>query len=1080
MEYIGKLKSKFERLTASHDDKPPTGPSSSQSPYGNSPYPPPGSQTKKHHHSLHGKPPQQQPQSQPEHSFPTPTPWQGPPGGSGYDETIGPGGFFAPPPPSQFPPYGGDAASPYGTQMPGFAIPSVTFPGQSAYPPYPPQEQGAASSAYPPMPDHSNTYPPATNSSPYPPINDGNIKAPPSPGHSSQLSAKQQPYPPTASEAQGSQVAAKQEPYPPAPGSGQGSQLTAKQEPYPPTSNSGHGSQFAAKQEPYPPTSSAGGQGAQFSAKQEPYPPVAGSSQSTQQLSAKQEPYPPQSSGQQTTPSFAQAPYPPPGSQQGTPAASTTPASSDAKLVGSIALTGLAASAVAAGAIGAAGAADEKPKDEQSVSRGDTSLQPQQQQKADFASNPFFGQTLSDTLNGVPLPLDKVVYTSTVDGEVMQFMNVANNETVHQRFMVVTGQVPDVKGDKDKIVVHHPFFPPLTFPAVDGYFKVLVELENGDNGLKFDYLHEGSRICQGELNIKMTPYLDRPALRLVVLLGSNSEGIFDAPPDARGPGVNDLDAAIRKFRCCAYLWQAFVSEQLYRNGFGRRTFRLEESYEPDTMARDNMNRMTAKVHVVRSERTVAEIQDKERAQQWNPPPGYQRKTDESQFSLAADALKEHGGFSDGNSYIACLTLDSHWDPDLNVILGHAALGGGTSESRLGVFGSHTTHAWPSNAEEVATKFLDTTKTDTRILANDCNECGEYWRAANIGMGAFLHECGHLLTLAHTPSGVMSRGFNDYNRTFMASAPNWDGPVKQRDEAGAHWHRTDIIRLRHHPCLRLPTDPPLRNNETTMSEFDTLVFEDGLQVQNSSGITMIEVWVNDRYRNHREYTAENYGRRRSGALPAEADEASALFPQTVMVNVNSWKQWAGGWADSDKVTLVLTSRASATEEGISDINKLIREGSYKNSDGLTVFTSGRLGKGEMGGTEQFKVEFAGKDIPSSAPKLRKIEVRSGNYVDGFILHLTDGSEQRIGRCAGGSASVLDIDEDDDLDHIVVNSGWWIDGLEFITRKGKRSGWKGGNGGGRHIVKPPSGYGWMGLSGSGAAWLDSLTMHYTKRW
>ncbi|ORX64786.1 hypothetical protein DL89DRAFT_251364 [Linderina pennispora] len=56
--------------------------------------------------------------------------------------------------------------------------------------------------------------------------------------------------------------------------------------------------------------------------------------------------------------------------------------------------------------------------------------------------------------------------------------------------------------------------------------------------------------------------------------------------------------------------------------------------------------MTARVHVVRSKRTVAEIQDKERAQQWNPPPGYKRKTDESQFSIANEALDDYGAFKD--------------------------------------------------------------------------------------------------------------------------------------------------------------------------------------------------------------------------------------------------------------------------------------------------------------------------------------------------------------------------------------------------------------------------------------------------
>ncbi|KAJ2899052.1 hypothetical protein GGI21_000302 [Coemansia aciculifera] len=711
-------------------------------------------------------------------------------------------------------------------------------------------------------------------------------------------------------------------------------------------------------------------------------------------------------------------------------------------------------------------------------SRGQESVPPQAQQ--DQPAN-----------LGVPLPLDQHdIMTTTENGQKrhvsqpsdgsnqMQFLNIASNEMVHQRFLIVYGQVPGIKGSKDRVVVRHPYFPPLTFPAVDGYFKILVELESGDNALRFEYLQGEAIVSQGDLTIKMEPYLDRPPLILAIVVGSDSKGIFDSPPDARGPGINDLDAAVRKFRCCAYLWQAFIAEHMHRQGFGRRTIRLEEEYEPDTMARDNERRMTAKVHVIRSKRTVAEIQDKERAQQWNPPPGYKRHTDESQFSLANEALDAYGAFT-GSHHVACLSLDSHWDPEQKIILGHAALGGGSGDRRLGVFGSHTTHAWPANAEEVAAKFLDTTITDTRYLANDAGGCGEYWRSANVGMGAFLHECGHLLTLAHTPSGIMSRGFDDFNRTFMIQAPGFDGPVRQRDEGGAHWHRTDIVRLRHHPCLRLPGDPPLRDNEKQESGFDVLPTERGLLIQNDNGISMIEVWVNGEYRNHREYTTENLDQRRNGSLPAGQDEMATAFPREIVVDMDTWNGWAGGWSRSDKLQLVLTSRATSTDT-LENVNELLQNGSSRDQDGNIVFKANQLGKGQMQGSKKFEAMFSSKDMRCSAPpKLASIEIRAGDMLDGFILHLEDGSERKVGKCKGGNKSVLYIDPDDDLDHIVVNSGWWIDGMEFVTRNGHTSGWKGGRGGGKHVVKPPLGYCWMGISGSGADWLDSLTMHYARR-
>ncbi|KAJ1726154.1 hypothetical protein LPJ61_005381, partial [Coemansia biformis] len=579
----------------------------------------------------------------------------------------------------------------------------------------------------------------------------------------------------------------------------------------------------------------------------------------------------------------------------------------------------------------------------------------------------------------------------------------------------------------DKIVVHHPYFPPLTFPAVDGFFKVLAELENGINELRFDYLQGGGCIGRGALTIRMTPYLDKPPLLLSIVVGCDSQGVFDAPPNARGPGLNDLSAAVSKMRCSAYLWQAFVAEQMHRNGFGRRTFNLEEYYEPDTMARDNIRRMTARVHVIRSKRTVAEIQDKERAQQWRPPAGYKRHTEESQFTLANEAVDGYGMFKD-RYYIACLTLDSHWDPESGVILGHAALGGSAGNRRIGVFGSHTTHAWPANAEEIAVKFLDTTKTDTRHLANDCNDCGEYWQAANIGMGSFLHECGHLLTLAHTPSGLMMRGSRDYNRAFMARAPNWKGPVKQADEGGAHWHRTDVIRLRHHPCLRLPSDPPLGEHEKEERSFEVLAVEDGVVICNNSGITMIEVWVNGTYRSHIEYTAENFPGRQRGSVPAGPGEMAAAFPQQVHASSAKLHNIAGAWAASDKVNLVLTSRATVTHS-FEDYEAFVRNSGQHDSDGNRVFHSNNLGKGEMEGTVKSDALFSAKSIRSTLPKLRSIEIFSGAFIDGIVFHMDNGSRAQIGTCQGGGRSTLAIDADDDLDHIVVNCGFWIDGLEF---------------------------------------------------
>ena len=47
------------------------------------------------------------------------------------------------------------------------------------------------------------------------------------------------------------------------------------------------------------------------------------------------------------------------------------------------------------------------------------------------------------------------------------------------------------------------------------------------------------------------------------------------------------------------------------------------------------------------------------------------------------------------------------------------------------------------------------------------------------MGAMLHEVGHAHTLTHTATGVMSRGYNNWNRTFMVKEPG-RAPIPPHD------------------------------------------------------------------------------------------------------------------------------------------------------------------------------------------------------------------------------------------------------------------------------------------------------------
>ena len=92
---------------------------------------------------------------------------------------------------------------------------------------------------------------------------------------------------------------------------------------------------------------------------------------------------------------------------------------------------------------------------------------------------------------------------------------------------------------------------------------------------------------------------------------------------------------------------------------------------------------------------------------------------------------------------AALLLDSKWVPANKTVYLHTALGG-TGDPNIGVFGSHLTHAWPENEDQLISRFLDSRPIDFSQLANDDSPTKS--RSLNVGIGAFLHEVGHALTL----------------------------------------------------------------------------------------------------------------------------------------------------------------------------------------------------------------------------------------------------------------------------------------------------------------------------------------------
>ncbi|CRK14337.1 hypothetical protein BN1723_017386, partial [Verticillium longisporum] len=137
----------------------------------------------------------------------------------------------------------------------------------------------------------------------------------------------------------------------------------------------------------------------------------------------------------------------------------------------------------------------------------------------------------------------------------------------------------------------------------------------------------------------MTPPYNAP-LQLAVLLAKDSPETFDSVPARIAVEGNGLDAAVRKYRMAAYLWHAFTGEQMVRQKMGPRSFGFEEEWTGSTShQQDRMQgkmRREARVHIIRSEKTVAELRELQSAQQTT-----EGANENGLFHVAAEAVNDY-------------------------------------------------------------------------------------------------------------------------------------------------------------------------------------------------------------------------------------------------------------------------------------------------------------------------------------------------------------------------------------------------------------------------------------------------------
>lgn len=661
--------------------------------------------------------------------------------------------------------------------------------------------------------------------------------------------------------------------------------------------------------------------------------------------------------------------------------------------------------------------------------------------------------------------------------------NVKDNSWVSQKALFVEGTI----GDPSQLFLEGTVtvsrcdgrIPPISYKVHDSRFKALLYLTTGPNYLRFKYsppnIHvsdSSSRNHTSELLVHMMPSDGAPPLQLAILLAKDSPGTFDAVPARIEREGNDLEIAVRKFRMAAYLWQAFTAEQMWRNRFGRRSFRFEEEWTTGAATHsdweDGTFRSEARVHIIRTEKTVAELRDSDAG---------------GLYGITADAVRNYFKPLPGQKlYVSALLLDSHWDTTSKKIVGHAACGGQVGDLHLAIFGSHYLQSYPTNFDEIVPALTDCTPTDTNHVSNDGNNAGSSWEAANRGIGAHLHEVGHLLGLPHQESGVMSRDYANLSRFFLTREAfstrtrSRGGPVSHESECT--WHRLDCLRFRSHPCFRIPGNTPA---ELDRSIQGWPLDEGCLEVTAPSGVAYVEIFSegDDVCRTWIEYQPKRGGRMESVVSLTDTDLRSRLPEDKRKGRLRiSVKSCGGDSLDIDDFTKLCSKESAHVKIPSSKWD--LQEKVIKPR---VAFRGVRLGSSQMEGSEDQEFVFASTIRHQKPVTLMRIVFYHGKEaVHGIEFVYSDKSRQLLGNKGGregGDVFNLDIPHCEYITGFFVRSGAWIDAIQVLTSSGRKSPWFGNPyGGSPHTLIPPPNYTICGVAGSCGAWLEGFSVLITK--
>ncbi|KAI8365524.1 Jacalin-like lectin domain-containing protein [Blakeslea trispora] len=287
---------------------------------------------------------------------------------------------------------------------------------------------------------------------------------------------------------------------------------------------------------------------------------------------------------------------------------------------------------------------------------------------------------------------------------------------------------------------------------------------------------------------------------------------------------------------------------------------------------------------------------------------------------------------------------------------------------------------------------------------------------------------------------MSRGYNNWNRTFVAKEPGLS-PIPPEREDGSHWHRADVMRLRFHPAFRLPQDGPCNSNNSLAPTLIPVDHEH-IQIVAPSGLSMVELSVDGQYRTHIEYLQ--------------------MQPNRTTLSYNDICSRCK-CDSSQRISLQVTC-TNQSEHAIDNLSQFLQEHVFR-LPGIEgpVIKHNTLGSQSEGETKS-SVIFGNR-------QLVRIVVNHGCFLDGFTLVWDDGSKYQMGGL-NGDQSLFDVYPGEHIHSLLVRSGAWIDGIQFKLSSGRFSPWFGGTGGDLHVVEPAEGHRIIGIFGSANDWMEQI--------